>query len=596
MAAKSKKKKSIVGRVIGNICFILALILAGIAVFNVMTSKDEEKSNVLGFKPIVILSGSMEPYILTDAVILVKTSDFYSLKKDDVITFRNGVTRITHRIVDIIEDSDGRRLITKGDAVLLQDGIEVTEEMYLYKVVAVFNWVKTLREDTGLLKDTPLKPFGFFKWFIFPLLILIAAVYCVKVIIIGNLIGKNKRRQELPAGVPDRIPDGYPDTDGGEAPPGYMSPPEVIPMEPDNPDRVFAVPEDNILNEQNEFKMIPANRREAKGLKLEKRRLKRGKKLNRTRSARAVSRISAALLALACVILLFSAAVAIYVKTGSGEIFGYRLVAVRDDKMEAKIRKNAVVVVKKVVSADELQSGDTRPVIAAYRREDDAGGLVREVREIQSITRDGVIHLRFLKGGGPAASLDEQFTIEMKEVWDGGGKVVSILNWVSPWVTDFADTPFKAAVKWVVLPVVFIVVLVVLIRLIYKTYQTIKSEKRTVSENPELVANYSNTLNNLFTASASQDLPEAREAFPAEGFSAEGEARILPPMPIPVLTPFPMPVLSSENPPDPGGFDPGDLDFGDLDISGLDLSDIDFSDLDFDDFNLDDFNLEDLGL
>ena len=64
-----------------------------------------------GIRPYVVYSGSMEPEISTGAVVFTKEGEF-SPKKGDIITFHNGDTVVTHRVVKKEKDI----FITKGDA------------------------------------------------------------------------------------------------------------------------------------------------------------------------------------------------------------------------------------------------------------------------------------------------------------------------------------------------------------------------------------------------------------------------------------------------------------------------------------------------
>ncbi|MTI48859.1 signal peptidase I [Sporosalibacterium faouarense] len=69
--------------------------------------------------PSVIATGSMEPLIKPGDVILVKKvksmDDINDLKINDVIQFERGNILISHRVIEIIEDNEGKRYKTKGD-------------------------------------------------------------------------------------------------------------------------------------------------------------------------------------------------------------------------------------------------------------------------------------------------------------------------------------------------------------------------------------------------------------------------------------------------------------------------------------------------
>ena len=85
---------------------------------------------LFGIRPYVVYSGSMEPGIPTGAVVFVKEEKF-SPKKGDIITFHNGNTVITHRVV---KNTDGI-CTTKGDANKTADPVTVKESQIVGRVV-----------------------------------------------------------------------------------------------------------------------------------------------------------------------------------------------------------------------------------------------------------------------------------------------------------------------------------------------------------------------------------------------------------------------------------------------------------------------------
>lgn len=69
---------------------------------------------VFGYKPEVVLSGSMTPLFPEGSVIYYKYVPFESIQEGDVITFVSGEAVITHRVVGV--DSESQTFRTKGDA------------------------------------------------------------------------------------------------------------------------------------------------------------------------------------------------------------------------------------------------------------------------------------------------------------------------------------------------------------------------------------------------------------------------------------------------------------------------------------------------
>lgn len=65
---------------------------------------------IAGLKPVVVLSGSMEPAIKTGSLAFIDTSD-RTVFQGDVISFKAGDMLVTHRVIEITDE--GYR--TKGD-------------------------------------------------------------------------------------------------------------------------------------------------------------------------------------------------------------------------------------------------------------------------------------------------------------------------------------------------------------------------------------------------------------------------------------------------------------------------------------------------
>ena len=73
--------------------------------------------SVFGYKPFVVLSGSMESEISVGDLVFVKDVDINELKKNDIIAFRDNENLVTtHRIVDEININNQRCFKTKGDS------------------------------------------------------------------------------------------------------------------------------------------------------------------------------------------------------------------------------------------------------------------------------------------------------------------------------------------------------------------------------------------------------------------------------------------------------------------------------------------------
>lgn len=65
----------------------------------------------IDIRSVIVVSGSMEPKIMTGSLCFIEKDDGYEVKKGDIIAFKSGDTMIIHRVVAIKEE----KFITKGD-------------------------------------------------------------------------------------------------------------------------------------------------------------------------------------------------------------------------------------------------------------------------------------------------------------------------------------------------------------------------------------------------------------------------------------------------------------------------------------------------
>ena len=147
---------------ISNWLFIVALlVLIPILITNIsiMFQANNEKDkvpNIFGYKPFIVLSGSMETEIKVGDLIITKMTDPKTLEKDDVIAFRDHENTVTtHRIIDII-DKDGKKyFVTKGDNNDSQDENLVeygdVEGIYITRIPGVGNIFDELAKPTTII-------------------------------------------------------------------------------------------------------------------------------------------------------------------------------------------------------------------------------------------------------------------------------------------------------------------------------------------------------------------------------------------------------------------------------------------------------------
>ena len=71
--------------------------------------------DIFGYKTFSIVSGSMEPTININDIVIVKNADRKEIQKDDIITFKTQNEIITHRIKNIRNEDGVLIYVTKGD-------------------------------------------------------------------------------------------------------------------------------------------------------------------------------------------------------------------------------------------------------------------------------------------------------------------------------------------------------------------------------------------------------------------------------------------------------------------------------------------------
>lgn len=137
---KQSERIETIGRVISSLIYI---ILIPIIIFNftlIIKSfiNPEKTPDFFGFKSFVIVSGSMEPTILKGDAILVREVPEEDIKINDIISFVQDETNVTHRIVAITEEDGVKKYTTKGDNNNVEDREKITYEQiegkYQFKI------------------------------------------------------------------------------------------------------------------------------------------------------------------------------------------------------------------------------------------------------------------------------------------------------------------------------------------------------------------------------------------------------------------------------------------------------------------------------
>lgn len=141
--------------IVGCVILIPILVINLWIMFQSKTNSEKVPS-VFGYKPFMVLSGSMESNIHKGDLIITKETNPTSLKIDDIIAFKDAAGTITtHRIIDIIEDSGETYFITKGDNNSTQDqnlvALEDVEGIYVGRIPGIGSMMDSLAKPTTIM-------------------------------------------------------------------------------------------------------------------------------------------------------------------------------------------------------------------------------------------------------------------------------------------------------------------------------------------------------------------------------------------------------------------------------------------------------------
>ena len=133
-------KKVILGIV--NVLSAAAIVIALFVLCTVVMTRSGEAPSILGHYVFRVMTGSMEPEIREDALILVQKTDLSEINPEDIISYYstdpllNGSVN-THRVVSVEQQGDSYVFATKGDANAMVDHYPALGENVLGKVIFV---------------------------------------------------------------------------------------------------------------------------------------------------------------------------------------------------------------------------------------------------------------------------------------------------------------------------------------------------------------------------------------------------------------------------------------------------------------------------
>ena len=148
-----QKTKKIISIII-IIILLPVIFVNGVILINSIVNPDKIPS-FFGWKPFIVLSGSMETEIYAGDLAVVKEVDTNSLKVGDVIAFKSGDVVVTHRIIEIVSENGETKYKTKGDNNNTDDIGYVlpknVEGLYQFRVANLGNLAMFMQTPTGMI-------------------------------------------------------------------------------------------------------------------------------------------------------------------------------------------------------------------------------------------------------------------------------------------------------------------------------------------------------------------------------------------------------------------------------------------------------------
>lgn len=153
-------RKLALGKALTVIGYIICVILAVVFIINVtMIVKSyvhpDKTPDFMGFKPFIVLSGSMEPTIKAGDLIITKKIDPKNIKVGDIISFRvEEDVVVSHRVTGIQTEGE-LTFSTKGDANIGMDAVSASskdiEGIYIWRAAGLGRFAMFLQTPIGML-------------------------------------------------------------------------------------------------------------------------------------------------------------------------------------------------------------------------------------------------------------------------------------------------------------------------------------------------------------------------------------------------------------------------------------------------------------
>ncbi|MBR6689453.1 MAG: signal peptidase I [Clostridia bacterium] len=147
------KVKKIFGIIVLVILLVVLFVNSVILIDSVIFP--DSVPSFFGWKPFIVLSGSMETEIYSGDLAIVKEVDASKIKENDVIAFKSGNIVVTHRVIEIVNEGGVTKYKTKGDNNNIEDEgyvlAEQIEGLYQFKVSRMGNLAMFTQTPIGMI-------------------------------------------------------------------------------------------------------------------------------------------------------------------------------------------------------------------------------------------------------------------------------------------------------------------------------------------------------------------------------------------------------------------------------------------------------------
>lgn len=133
-------KKIVLGIV--NVLSVAAIVIALFILCTAVLTKSGEAPNILGHYVFRVMTGSMQPTVPEDALIVVRKTELSEIEPEDIISYYSTDPLLdgsvnTHRVVAVEQQGESYIFRTKGDANTIEDHYPALGENVLGKVVFI---------------------------------------------------------------------------------------------------------------------------------------------------------------------------------------------------------------------------------------------------------------------------------------------------------------------------------------------------------------------------------------------------------------------------------------------------------------------------